>query len=72
MQLLLNEKFVDEKGKKLEEGNTQGEFLGFIMANSQGNEARKFWNWCTILSKNEILEIDKTDFDKLLTFVEYI
>jgi len=71
MELILNQKFYNEKGENLKDGATMGVFLSSIISQSQGNnDIRKFWNWATILGSNEVLNIDKPDFDKLFTFVE--
>ena len=69
MKLILDLPVRSLDGTKVE-GGTLGQLLATQLMMSNEGDAIKFYEWALKMNRNESIEIDKSDYNMLKTFVE--
>lgn len=69
MKVDLNYLIKDLDGKELDSAH-MGKTIANLLVNQTKGEAIKYWGWALKLNDLKELELDKSDFDTLKTFIK--
>ena len=70
MKIDLTPVLKDADGKDFEDGTTMGKALSDHMFAANPSPMVKFYDWAKELRKSGTLEVDRSDYDLILRFVE--